>query len=275
MPLTNEQILKALKLDGKTFETEEEFVAEFGKSYNPVGAPVDDVTKERIVGGLVGTIKTAVKRELKERGIDFSFDDSKKVYDSLIDGIRTLAETKDSEILTLKEKSGDGNDEKLKTLSADLDKWKNKYNEEKTARETAIADAQNKFQEYEGKIKTTKKDFLLTKTKEQSVKWKQGASELEKRGFETLLNEKYNFDLDESDNLIATDKQGKQIPNPKVAGQFLSLPEVLEMEGVAQKVWEVNSHAKNNSPTPAKVATTPTPVNTTGVERPLAPRIAV
>ena len=45
MPLNPEQLLKAVKLDGKTFETEEEFVAEFSKQYAPVDAPISEEKK--------------------------------------------------------------------------------------------------------------------------------------------------------------------------------------------------------------------------------------
>jgi len=271
--LTTEQLLKALKLEGKTFESEEDFVSEFGKMYNPIGAPVDEKTKAAITGGLSGGSKTAIKRKMKEFGIDFSIDDSKKLEEIIEDALSAVETNRIGEIETLKLKSGDGSDEKVKSLSADLDKWKNKYNEEKSAREAAISDAQAKFAEYEAKVKNTKKDFILTQTKAQSIKWKAGASELEKRGFEMVFNEKYNTDIDDSDNLIVTDKSGKQIPNPKVAGQFLSLPEVLEMEGVAQKVWEVNSHAKNNTPTPTKVVTPVVVAPNQGQPQQAAPRI--
>jgi len=241
MPLTPEQIYKALKLEG-TFETEDQLVAEFSKHWNPVGAPVDDATKERIIGGLIGGLETEVKRELKNYGIDFTFDKTKKVQENISAGIGLLNQARLQEIEQLKSKGGEGADAKIQALTADIDKWKNKYNEEKTARELALTESQNKYQEYESKIKNGKRDFLLTKTFEQAIKWKAGITDLEKRGFNSTFNEKYSTDIDDKDNLIITDKSGKQIPNPKVAGAFLSVAEVLEMEGVANKVWEINPH---------------------------------
>lgn len=273
MPLSPEQIYKALKLDGKTFETEDELVSEFSKQWNPVGAPVDDATKDRIIGGLMGSLETEVKRELKSLGLEYVWDKAKKVQENITEGIRQLNQAKLAEIEDLKAKNGDGSDTKIQALQADIDKWKNKFNEEKSARELAVTEAQNKYSEYEGKLKTVKKDFHLTKTFEESIKWKSGITDLEKKGFDKLFNEKYSTDLDEKDTLIITDKSGKQIPNPKVAGTFLSVSEVLEMEGVANKVWEINPHKNNNQQRqdPQNPTTVVTPPAQGG--RTIAPRI--
>ena len=108
-------------------------------------------------------------------------------------------------------------------------------------------------QEYEGKIKNTKKEYIFTKEKEKYTKFKTGITELEKIGFDQVFNSKYKNDTDENDGLIITDLSGKQIPDPKVAGRFLSFAEVLEMEGKAQNVWELNPHtAKNSQPQPTR-----------------------
>lgn len=247
MPLNPEQLLKAVKLDGKTFETEEEFVAEFSKQYAPVDAPISEEKKQKVIGGLLGTLETTLKRETKEFGVEYEIDKKKPFQDTLAEVLGVIREAKNTEFEALKASAGTGSTEAVAKLTADVDKWKNKFNDEKALREQGVTQWQQKEQEYEGKLKNVKKDYKLTDTYSSAVKWKSGITEIEKIGFDSMIKNKYNVDLDETDNLIVTDKQGKQIPNPKVAGQALSFAEVLEMEGVAQKVWELNPHTQKNN----------------------------
>jgi len=276
MALTTEQLLKAVKLDGKTFETEEDFVAELSKQYAPIDAPISEEKKAKVIGGLLGTLETTLKRELKEFGVEHEIDKKKPIQDTLAEVMAAIRTTKNEEFEALKAQSGTGNDEKIKSLTSELEKFKNKFHEEKDLRTQAVAQWQQKEQEYEGKIKNVKKDYKLTDTYSSAVKWKSGITEIEKIGFDSMIKSKYNVDLDEADALIVTDKQGKQIPNPKVAGQTLSFAEVLEMEGTALKVWEVNPHANKNqqaAPQRAQPVIVQTPDQQGG--RKVAPRVNV
>jgi hypothetical protein len=253
MPLNPEQLLKAVKLDGKTFETEEEFVAEFSKQYAPVDAPISEEKKQKVIGGLLGTLETTLKRETKEFGVEYEIDKKKPFQDTLAEVLGVIREAKNTEFEALKASAGTGSTEAVAKLTSEVDKWKNKFNDEKALREQGVTQWQAKEQEYEGKIKNTKKEYIFTKEKEKYTKFKTGITELEKIGFDQVFNSKYKNDTDENDGLIITDLSGKQIPDPKVAGRFLSFAEVLEMEGKAQNVWELNPHtAKNSQPQPTR-----------------------
>ena len=255
MPLTSEQLLESINLKGQTFETEQDFVKAFQEKFTPIDAPISEEKKQKIIGGLLGTIETTFKRELKEFGLEPTIDKSKPLQDNVAEWMQTLRNTKNAEIEELKQKSGDGGDAKIKALESEVEKFKNKFHEEKNLRTSAIAEWEQKEQELNGRVKNVKRDFLVTKEREKAVKWKTGITDIEKVGFESLFNNKYTPDIDDNDNLIITDKKGNQIPNPKKAGQFLSFAEVLEMEGIANKVWEVNPHAaKNQSQPPRSVA---------------------
>lgn len=258
MPLTNEQLLKSINLDGKEFEDEEAFVSEFQKKFIAVDAPIPEEKKQKIIGGLLGTIETTFRRELKEFGLEPTIDKTKPLQDNVAEWMQTLRATKAAELEELKSKAGDGGDAKIQALTSEVEKYKNKFHEEKNLRTSAIAEWEQKEVQLNEKNKHIKRDFLVTKEREKAVKWKSGITELEKIGFETAFNQKYNPDIDENDNLIITDKKGNQIPNPKKAGQFLSFAEVLEMEGVGNKVWEVNPHtSKNQSPQPVRNVAAP------------------
>ena len=270
MPLTTEQILKSLKLEGKTFENEEEFVSEFSKVYAAQDAPISEEKKQKVIGSLLGTLETSIRRELKEFGLDPQFDKTKPFQDNVSEWLTEARKAKAKEIEELKAKAGDGGDAKIQALTAEVDKFKNKFTEEKQAREQALAAWTQKEQEYEGRIKNTKKDFILAQEKAKNTKWKSGITELEKLGFETYFKTKYKTDIDEKDGLIITDNEGKQIPNPKVAGQFLSFSEVLEMEGVKEKVWEVNPHSRNTPPVHKVAPEVTTPSDQSAFQRKVA-----
>lgn len=270
MPLTTEQILKSLKLEGKTFENEEEFVSEFSKVYAAQDAPISEEKKQKVIGSLLGTLETSIRRELKEFGLDPQFDKTKPFQDNVSEWLTEARKAKAKEIEELKAKAGDGGDAKIQALTAEVDKFKNKFTEEKQAREQALAAWTQKEQEYEGRIKNTKKDFILAQEKAKNTKWKSGITELEKLGFETYFKTKYKTDIDEKDDLIITDNEGKQIPNPKVAGQFLSFSEVLEMEGVKEKVWEVNPHSRNTPPAHKVAPEVTTPSDQSAFQRKVA-----
>lgn len=270
MPLTTEQILKSLKLEGKTFENEEEFVSEFSKVYAAQDAPISEEKKQKVIGSLLGTLETSIRRELKEFGLDPQFDKTKPFQDNVSEWLTEARKAKAKEIEELKAKAGDGGDAKIQALTAEVDKFKNKFTEEKQAREQALAAWTQKEQEYEGRIKNTKKDFILAQEKAKNTKWKSGITELEKLGFETYFKTKYKTDIDEKDGLIITDNEGKQIPNPKVAGQFLSFSEVLEMEGVKEKVWEVNPHSRNTPPAHKVAPEVTTPSDQSAFQRKVA-----
>jgi len=80
------------------------------------------------------------------------------------------------------------------------------------------------------------------------IKWKTGATEIEKKGFLALVNEKYKLDLDEKDELFIADSQGQRIPHPKKNGEFKGINEILEDEGKAANIWEGNPLAGRATP---------------------------
>jgi hypothetical protein len=106
MPLNPEQLLKAVKLDGKTFETEEEFVAEFSKQYAPVDAPISEEKKQKVIGGLLGTLETTLKRETKEFGVEYEIDKKKPFQDTLAEVLGVIREAKNTEFEALKATAG-------------------------------------------------------------------------------------------------------------------------------------------------------------------------
>ncbi len=267
MPLQNDEIFKALGLEGKTFESIEEFVSEHGTLFRPSKAPVTDEDANRILGSAFRKSTVEFKRQLKSLGIEPTFDD-KEPFESIVKtGFTQIGDFLKEKEEEFSASSGKGNDEVVKLKDTEILKWKSKAQEEKEGRELAINSLQQKEVEFGSTLKNFKLQTKIADTRDKHMKWANGVTEVHKRGFDTIFNEKYSTDLDEQDNVIVTDKQGQQIPNKSKAGAFLSLPEVLETEAKAQKVWQVNPHANNNQPPVNRIQNTTEPISEGGIRR--------
>lgn len=268
MPLTNEEIFSALGFEGKTFNSIEEFVAEHGTSFKPANAAISGDDVKRITGQAFNSSLVEFKRQLKGFGIETpALDEKAKFEDVIKSGFSQVLDFHKAQLEEAATNSGKPNNELIQAKDAEINKWKAKVQEEKEAREAAIQAAESQKTEFSSTLKNFKLNTKVSDIKAGTMKWGQAVTDVHKKGFEAILSEKYNIDLDESDNVIVTDKQGQQIPNKSKAGAFLTLPEVLESEGRAQKVWQVNPHAERNGGIgqPRKLETT-TPAVEGGVQ---------
>jgi len=83
------------------------------------------------------------------------------------------------------------------------------------------------------------------------IKFKSGISEIEKRGFESLIADRYKIDLDDKGEAFISDKEGNRIKSAKVTGTFKNIDDVLAEEAIAAKVIEINPHANGRAYTPS------------------------
>src|SRR3990167_7486955 len=102
-------------------------------------------------------------------------------------------------------------------------------------------------QEYEGYKKEVVNKFKssnINRFKKEALgklEFKQDITPVEKMGFESVLNEKYDFDLDENESPFIKDKKtGQRIASKKVIGQFMTAEEILNEELIANKLAKIN-----------------------------------
>lgn len=167
-----------------------------------------------------------------------------------------LVKSKDTLIEDLKVKANQNNDEKLNEITALLEKEKLKRKDTETLLKTVSKEFDDTKASYEGKLKNIKLDTLKGNALGQ-IKWIDGVTELQSEGFNSIINKKYKFDLDETGNkLVVTDADGKQIQNPKVTGTFKSAEEVLVEEAVKLNLYKLNGDGGKGKPAEKKVAET-------------------
>lgn len=138
--------------------------------------------------------------------------------------------------------------------------WENKYYQlEKKLKDTEKlhSDTINEYTGFKSQAEQMVKGVKLDVRKKEafsSLKLKQNISDLEKAGFNTIIESKYKFELDENDQLYPVDaKSGERLKSSKQIGAFKSVEEVLMEEAIAQKVYAVQDNNKRAGVMPGRV----------------------
>lgn len=198
----------------------------------------EDIVK-KVSGKFLGSIETAVTRAFKGLGIELSGEETKGK--KLEDIITMAAERAGKTIEEVKAEAGKGNDEKLQKALEDLEKATARKKETETALKEAQGIISQKEQEFTGKIKEFKLGSKLGEAKAK-IPLSDNADEYRLAGFEVKFKEKYNVDLDDSDNIVITDKEGKQIKNA-TGGGFYGFEDIYKKELEEAKMLKVNGSA--------------------------------
>lgn len=253
--------LEYLGFNPEEFKTEEEFKTKFDSVFIKQSNINEDLEPvKRLLGKTFGTLENEIKKVAKGFDLDIDFDSEdlkgKKVTDKLKFTFEKYNEKNSDKIKDLEAKAALGNDDKVK-------EWENKYT--KAAQkakdfESLLNSTKSEFeqsqQKWQSQIKDTKLN-VLTKDAFSKVKLKSDISEFEKKGYFSTIKEKYQFDIDEQENLIVKNSKGERIPSAKTTGTFKTIDEILEEEAVAGNLYKLNNDggkpkSQINFGTPAK-----------------------
>lgn len=182
----------------------------------------------KVTGKLTGSLRTAILSTAKELEVEIGDDEIK---DKKVEEIAKILGSKAKEKITALDKRASSNN------PDDINKeWESKYTK-----------LEKKFKDTESLLNTTKSQFetesALWATEKKSiafnnrhkdalskVRFKTGITDLEMKGFNAIINEKYKHEFDESGNIFPTDAKGNRISNPKVAGTFMDFEDIYNME---------------------------------------------
>lgn len=203
----------------------------------------EDITKA-VIGKRMNVIEQTIG---KEYGLTADEMKDKKVEDLIGIGAKKFK----TEIQTLKESASPDTKEWDKKLST-LQKEKDTLQQMLKDNEQIIL---QKDQEYTGIIKTITLNTKMEKLKS-GIEFSETATELSKKGFDAVLNEKYKWDLDESGEIVATDLNGEKIPNEKKTA-FLSPLEVLKLEALNNNILKMPGAPSGQTKTIPPAATLP------------------
>jgi hypothetical protein len=219
-----------------------------------------------ILGKTFGTQENELKKIAKDFGIDLEVDEykeAKKVSDKVKVLTKLISESKESIIKEQATKLAQGNDEKVKTLETKYEKLMR----EKAEKEALLEATANEYNQYKQNAASEMKNYKLNHVKTNvfgSVKYNSQASDLAKKGFLATINEKYEFDFDETEKPIIRAKGGQQLKSDKVAGAFLTPEEVITKEAIDAGLYEVNPQAQKQARTVVTVTPTGQTTSHTG-----------
>lgn len=198
----------------------------------------------KAIGKRIGSLETIIKKAAKENGVDLDGEEIKgKPIEEVAKTVFTkLSENHSSVVNDLKSQLDSRSEDVIKKLNKEINDYKTKYNE----LETLLNDTKNQFTKLQEDKDKEIKMFKIEVEKKNifdKVGFKKDMTAVEKTGFETLINSKYDLDLDEKGILIVKDKNGKRIKNDKVVGAFKTLEDILREEAEANGLISKNPHA--------------------------------
>lgn len=246
------EALEYLGYKAEDFKDVNEFKEKFNKTFiKQENITEDSEPVKKILGKTYGTLENEIKKVAKSFDLDIDFDSikDKKVTDKLKFAFETYNNVKSEYIKELETKATQGNDDKVKEWEKKYEKISQKYKDT----ENLLSATTSEYNQFKEKAQNDVKGIKLSvKTKDafSKIKLKPDISEFEKKGYYSTIQEKYQFDLDEQDNLVVKNKKGEAIPSAKTAGTFKTIEEILEEEAIAGKLLQLNNDGgKPKTPT--------------------------
>lgn len=246
-----ESILTYLGFEPEKITTEEEFKTQFESKFGIKDQLLKDPAfTGKIFGQKVGSIEAKIKSNAKKMGVEFAPDEIKDK------GVEDILELSFTKIAELNKKAMEDLEKTSKgTVEEQVKTWKDKYQ----SVESKLKDTEGLLSKTSSEFEGYKKD-QLTKAKTETITnfrkgalgkldFKQDITPVEKVGFESVINDKYDFDLDETGTPFVKDKKtGNRIPSKKVTGQFMTAEEIFQEELIANKLAKINP--SGNKPAP-------------------------
>lgn len=241
--LKPEVILTYLGFEADKIKTEDDFKTQFeGKFGIKETLKKDPSFTAEIFGKRVGSIDSKLKSSAKKMGIEFSKEEieGKQVEDVIELSFTKIAELNKKAMEDLEKSTKGTVDEQVKT-------WKEKYQSvESKLKDTEglLTKTSTEFDNFKKEQVNKSKADTITGFRKSAIaklEFKQDITPVEKMGFETVLAEKYEFDLDENSNPFVKDKKtGQRIPSKKQTGTFMTADEILQEELIANKLAKIN-----------------------------------
>lgn len=221
-------------------EFKEYFEPEFGRKSQLIKDPE---FKKQVTGTAFANVgQNARKRFNEGYGLEIpnSELESKQIEDFIFDNVDKIKGSYEAKINELQTQITQPN-EALKEFETKFSTLEKRFKEEKEASKAKDLKIQEIETHWSSKFKQNQID-LYKKDAFGKIKFKQDISDIEKIGFDNLLNSKYKLDVDENGEYLALDKAGNRIPNEKVVGKFKTPQEIFEEEAIANKLVSINQH---------------------------------
>ena len=227
------------------FEDFENFKDQFPQKFLTVDSAVTNETViQKVTGKRLGEIAGKLHKVAKFLNPEISLDkfNEKRIEDNIPE-IETLLQTKFNE---LQESAKSGNDKKLNDALKQLEEKDKSLLSYKELAENNAKKLEENTTNFQANIKKFKVDTQFEQYKSK-LNWIDEPTDVQRIGFDTKIGSSYRFDLDEKENLIVLDKEGKPIPSKSHAGKMADPLEILDAELEANKLKKLNNANNKNS----------------------------
>lgn len=247
--------------------TQEKFHEAFRERFIQKDKAHDDETvRKTVTGRVLGSLRTEFNKYAREFGVEFGEEMKDAKFEDLFNHtfteIKKKSESKINEIKSAYDPSK--KDEVVKEWEGKYNKLEKKYTEQKNLFDTRIQE----FDAFKENTQKETKNFKIKTLYQNSVskaKFKEGTSDLEKKGFEAHLKDNYKFDLDDEGNFWALDgKTGEKIAHPDKMDAYMNFDEIINRDLKVTNLAPVNDKAETRRPLGASVTTVATSQSANG-----------
>lgn len=244
-------VAEFLGIDAKSIDSIDKFKESFEKDFLRVSTLTgNEEAFKPLFGKKIGEAEARIKSFAKKHNAEWGAAkdwDGKPLQDKVEFVLNKIVSDSNLAIEEAKKSDGMGNDEKVAEWQDKYTKLESKYKDTDSLLKTVKTEYDGfkvqKEQELKGMKLNMVKDEAIKK-----MKFKQGLSDIEKRGFLSKLNDDYKIDLDDKGEPYIADKEGNRIKNPKVTGTFKGIDDVLLDLATKEKLIEMNPHAGSKAP---------------------------
>lgn len=245
-------IISYLGFKEDQFKTIDEFKDAYNKEYVKRSIAVKD---DDIVGQVMGRVTGGVVNELKKAAKKLNIEIDKDVFENkkVEDVIKIFGDASEKEL----EKVRGEYEVKLKSTETDaIKEWKEKHEKlESKYRDTdgLVKTMKDQLAQKDNEFKSKIKTHILKGVREKTfgeIKYASTVDDFKKRGFIATIDDKYELDLDDQENVFAKDKKtGQRIPNPARNGEFLNFEDIVMKEAEEGKLIVKNNAGNGNNTT--------------------------
>lgn len=203
----------------------------------------DEDIVNKVTARRIGEISSKVLPVFKLVDPDISLNKLKE--GRLEDHFKTLEEKARTTFEELKSKASAGNDKKLSDLEKQLEDKDKSILSYKELNERITGEFESYKNETGNSIKSYKINHQLEQAKSK-LAWVDDMTDVQRTGYNALLGSKYQFDIDEKDNVVVVGKDGKRIQSKNKA-DFASLDEILALEADENKLIKKNNAKSGNN----------------------------
>lgn len=243
MAIESKDLIEYLGFKPEEVESLDDLKSKFSTDFIRKDAVVKDKDLvSQVTGKVIGSITTKLNTVVKDLGFELDENEIKgKKIEDVIGVFGNKAKDHYTAKITELESlaSANNKDEAVKEWENKFKKIESKYNDTVNLLNTTKADYESKIQSYEGekvafKINHRKSEAL------KSVPFKDGLTELERKGYMSILDEEIGVELDETGVPYPISKKDKsRIPNPKVSGTFMDFEDLFTQKAIELKLAKV------------------------------------